>query len=87
MQHELPKMGALDSSKVYNTNLVEFMEFTNMLTLAEVMLAAMLERRESRGAHARIDFNERDDVMYKGHSAVLLHNHRVEVGFSKVQGV
>ena len=86
MQHELPKMGALDSVKVYNTNLVEFMEFSNMLTLAEVMLAAMLERRESRGAHARSDFSERDDVMYKGHSAVLLHNQRVEVGFSKVKG-
>lgn len=87
MQHELPKMGALDGAKVYNTNLVEFMEFSNMLTLAEVMLAAMLERRESRGAHARSDFNERDDVMYRGHSAVLLHNHRVEVSFSKVKGV
>ncbi len=86
MQHELPKMGALDSAKVYNTNLIEFLEFTNMLTLAEVMLVAMLERRESRGAHARLDFNERDDVMYKGHSAVMLHNHRVEIGFSKVKG-
>ncbi len=86
MQHELPKMGALDTAKVYNTNLIEFMEFSNMLTLAEVMLAAMLERRESRGAHARSDFSERDDGMYKGHSAVLLHNHRVEVGFSKVKG-
>ena len=84
MQHDLPKMGALDSAKVYNTNLLEFMEFSNMLTLAEVMLVAMLERRESRGAHARVDFNERDDLLYKGHSAVLLHNHRVEVGFSPV---
>ena len=84
MQHELPKMGALDSAKVYNTNLLEFMEFSNMLTLAEVMLVAMLERRESRGAHARSDFSERDDLLYKGHSAVLLHNHRVEVGFSPV---
>jgi succinate dehydrogenase/fumarate reductase flavoprotein subunit len=53
MQHQLPKMGALDGSKVYNTNLMEFVEFTNMLTLAEAMLAAMLERKESRGAHAR----------------------------------
>jgi succinate dehydrogenase / fumarate reductase flavoprotein subunit len=62
------------------------MEFSNMLSLAEVMLVAMLERRESRGAHARSDFSERDDVMYRGHSAVLLHNHHVEVGFSKVKG-
>ncbi|MDA3946337.1 MAG: FAD-binding protein [Helicobacteraceae bacterium] len=85
MQHQLPKMGALDGSKVYNTNLMEFVEFTNMLTLAEAMLAAMLERKESRGAHARVDFSERDDVLYNRHSAVLLHNRRVEIGFTQVR--
>ena len=85
MQHELPKMGVLDSEKVYNTNLVEFLEFKNMLTLAEVMLVSMLERRESRGAHARVDFPDRDDLLYSKHSAVLLHNKRVEIGFSKMQ--
>lgn len=87
MQHELPKMGVLDCSKVYNTNLMEFVEFSNMLSLAEAMLVAMLERRESRGAHARVDFSERDDMVYNRHSAVLLRNRRVEVGFSKVKEV
>ena len=84
MKHELPKMGTLDTSKVYNTNFIEFLEFTNMLTLAEVMLVAMLERRESRGAHAREDYRERDDTLYSAHSGVLLHNRRVEIGFSPV---
>ncbi len=81
MQHELPKMGVLDRQTAYNTNLMEFVEFTNMLTLAETMLAAMLERRESRGAHARSDFSERNDEAYKRHSAALLHNRRVEIAF------
>jgi len=84
MKHELPKMGVLDTSLVYNTNLIEFLEFSNMLSLAEVMLVAMLERRESRGAHAREDYGERDDTLYRAHSGVLLHNQRVEIGFSKV---
>jgi len=84
MLHELPKMGVLDSSLVYNTNLIEFLEFSNMLHLAEVMLVAMLERRESRGAHAREDYPERDESLYSAHSGVLLHNKRVEIGFSKV---
>ena len=84
MLHELPKMGVLDSSLVYNTNLIEFLEFSNMLHLAEVMLVAMLERRESRGAHAREDYPERDESLYSAHSGVLLHNQRVEIGFSKV---
>ena len=82
MQHELPKMGALDSANVYNTNLIEFMEFSNMLTLSEAMIVAMLERKESRGAHARSDYSERDDLSYQKHSAVLLHNQRIDVGFS-----
>jgi succinate dehydrogenase / fumarate reductase flavoprotein subunit len=64
---------------------MECVEFTNMLTLAEAMLAAMLERKESRGAHARVDFSERDDVLYNRHSAVLLHNRRVEIGFTQVR--
>jgi len=84
MLHELPKMGVLDTSKVYNTNLVEFLEFSNTLKLAVVMLVAMLERRESRGAHAREDFSQRGDVLYAKHSGVILHNQRVEIGFIPV---
>jgi len=84
MQHELPKMGTLDKQALYNTNLMEFVEFTNMLTRAETMLVAMLERKESRGAHARTDFSERDDELYQRHSAVLLHNRHVEIGFTQV---
>ena len=84
MQHELPKMGVLDTNPVYNTNLIEFLEFKNLLTLAEVMLVAMLERRESRGAHAREDFSARDDALYQKHSAVILHNQRIEIGFTSV---
>ena len=87
MQHELHKMGVLDSALVYNTNLIEFLEFTNMLTLAEVMLVAMLERRESRGAHAREDYRERDDDLYAKHSMVRLRNQRLEIGFSTVSTV
>ena len=84
MQHELHKMGVLDKNEVYNTNFIEFLEFTNMLTLAEVMLVAMLERRESRGAHAREDFTQRDDALYAKHSMVRLRHQRVEIGFSAV---
>ena len=85
MQHELPKMGVLDSSDIYNTNLIEFLEFINMLTLAETMLVAMLERRESRGAHAREDFSEKDDLLYAKHSAIILHYQRIEIGYTTMQ--
>ncbi len=79
-QHKVPKMGVSDRSTAYNTNLVEFLEFTNMLALAEVMLEGMLARKESRGAHFRDDAIERDDS-YAGHTLSLLHNKKVEVSF------
>jgi succinate dehydrogenase / fumarate reductase flavoprotein subunit len=55
-QKELPFMGIGDKSRVYNSNFVEFVEFGNMLELAEALLVAAISRRESRGAHYRIDF-------------------------------
>ena len=82
MQHELPRMGVLDNSKTYNTNLLEFIEFSNMVSLAEVMLVSMLERKESRGAHSREDNLERDDTLYGAHTNSVLHNLNVEVSFS-----
>ena len=55
MQKELPFMGIADKSPEYNTNLLEFIEFGNMVELAEVVLVCAISRNESRGAHQRED--------------------------------
>ena len=68
MQKELPLMGPLDKSKIYNTNLVEFIEFGNMLELAEIILVGAISRNESRGAHFRSDVPQRDDKAYAAHT-------------------
>ena len=52
---QLPKMGAKDKSKLYNTNLIEFLEFKNMLELSRLVLSGAIARNESRGAHFRVD--------------------------------
>jgi succinate dehydrogenase / fumarate reductase flavoprotein subunit len=57
-QKEYHFMGLGDKSKVYNTNLVEFIEFGNMLELAEIILVGAINRCESRGAHYREDYPE-----------------------------
>ena len=67
-QEHLSKMGPLDRSKIYNTNLVEFIEFSNSLELAEIILKGALQRQESRGAHYREDMQERDDESFSGHT-------------------
>lgn len=57
----LPKMGVGDKAKEYNTNLVEFLEFKNMLELSLLILISAIGREESRGAHFRVDFPNKDE--------------------------
>jgi succinate dehydrogenase / fumarate reductase flavoprotein subunit len=59
-----------DKSRIYNTNLIRALETENMLELAEALLFAGLAREESRGAHARTDFPQRDDEKFLAHSMV-----------------
>lgn len=68
MQKELPFMGVADKSKIYNTNLVEFIEFGNMLELSEIVLVCAISRNESRGAHYRTDIPHANDTAYKAHT-------------------
>ena len=55
LKEELPLMGVKDTAKVYNTNLVEFMEFRNMLDVCEAVVEAALARKESCGAHFMVE--------------------------------
>jgi succinate dehydrogenase / fumarate reductase flavoprotein subunit len=51
-----------DRSLIWNTDLVETLEFDNLISQAAVTVAGALARQESRGAHAREDFPKRDDT-------------------------
>ena len=57
-----------DHSPVYNSNLFHALELENLADLAEVTVAGALAREESRGAHARRDFDTRDDAKWLRHT-------------------
>jgi fumarate reductase flavoprotein subunit len=57
-----------DKSNVFNTDLQQALELRNLLDIAETVTEASLERRESRGAHQRLDYTERDDENFLRHS-------------------
>jgi len=57
-----------DKSNAFNTARVEALELDNLMEVAEATAVAALERKESRGAHSRYDYPERDDVNWLKHS-------------------
>jgi len=57
-----------DKAKEYNTNFLNVMELDSMFRVAEIVLIGAINRKESRGAHARTDYPKRDDVNFLHHT-------------------
>ena len=66
-----------DKSDQFNSERVEVLEYLNLLDIANATAYSALERKESRGAHAREDFPERDDENWLCHSLFFKENNRV----------
>jgi len=72
-----------DHSRVFNTARIEAMELENLMDIALATVTSALERKESRGAHTRIDYPERDDVHWLRHS--LYHKKTGTVDYKPVR--
>ena len=57
-----------DKAKEYNTNFANVMELDSMFRVAEIVLLGAINRKESRGAHARTDYPKRDDANFLHHT-------------------
>ena len=70
LQHRYQRVAIDDHTRTYNTDLLEAIELGYMLDCAECIVAGALARQESRGAHYREDFPERDDANWLKHTLV-----------------
>ncbi len=73
-----------DVSCTFNMEIIEALELGHILDLAEVTVQSAVERRESRGAHARIDFPERNDNEWLKHSLIKKNGTELTVDYKPV---
>ena len=73
-----------DKSLIFNTDLIETLEFDNLIRQSLVTMASAENRKESRGAHSREDFKERDDENWMKHTLAWQDGEKVKIDYRNV---
>lgn len=84
LRERYKQIGVDDKGKRYNTELLEALELGFLLDNAQQLVTAALNRTESRGAHSREDFKERDDAAWLKHTLVYQDGDGVRIDYKPV---
>ena len=85
LREQYGKVQIQDTNKSFNTNLLEVLELGNLLDLAYITAFCALERKESRGSHARSDYPERDDANWLIHTLAWLKDDEITTSSKPVE--
>jgi succinate dehydrogenase / fumarate reductase flavoprotein subunit len=83
LQQRLQDVRLRDHSRVFNTARIEALELENLMEVAVATIMSAQQRRESRGAHSRIDYPDRDDINWLRHS--LYHRQGNTIDYKPVR--
>ena len=78
LEQRVAAAGLNDDSRVFNIARIEAMELENLVEIALAAVSSALARKESRGAHSRIDFPDRDDERWLKHSLYFKDSRQVD---------
>ena len=84
LQERYRRVSLQDKGRQFNTELLEAIELGYLLDLAEVTAESALARQESRGAHSREDYPERDDENWLKHTLAYRTERGVELKYKPV---
>ena len=73
-----------DKGNCWNTEIIEALELRNLMIVGEMILTSALNRRESRGAHSREDYPQRDDPNFLKHTLAFYSSAGIDLQYKPV---